>query len=66
MRIFVNGEERELDEPVSVTELLERLGLSARRVAVERNRNVVSRADWDSELLMEGDRIEIVHFVGGG
>ncbi|MER3631396.1 MAG: thiamine biosynthesis protein ThiS [Blastocatellia bacterium] len=66
MRIFVNGEERELDGTISVTELLERLALPARRVAVERNRSVLSRADWDTELLTEGDRIEIVHFVGGG
>ena len=46
--------------------IIERLGMKADRVAVELNRQIVSRGDWASTFLREGDRLEIVHFVGGG
>ncbi|MEW6361087.1 MAG: sulfur carrier protein ThiS [Pyrinomonadaceae bacterium] len=66
MKVFVNGEEREFEKELSVAELIRRLGLLSIRVAVERNKSIVSRQNWESEIVSEGDRLEIVHFVGGG
>lgn len=66
MKVFVNGEEREFETEMTVAELIGRLGLASVRVAVERNRSIVSRADWETEVISDGDHLEIVHFVGGG
>ena len=66
MRVYVNGESRELSGTPSLAELITQLDLPAARIAVELNREVVRRADWSSTMLKEDDRIEIVHFVGGG
>lgn len=66
MRIEVNGESREVETGETLYELIKQLALVPERLAVERNREVVRRADWPQTLLAEGDRIEIVHFVGGG
>ena len=66
MQVFVNGEARELSEPISLAELITQLDLPAARIAVERNRAVVRRNDWNMTVLQDDDRIEIVHFVGGG
>jgi thiamine biosynthesis protein ThiS len=66
MRIYVNGELRELSNTVSVAELITQLDLPAARIAIELNREVVRRNDWGGTMLKEGDRIEIVYFVGGG
>ena len=66
MQVFVNGEPRELSEPLSLAELITQLDLPAARIAVERNLAVVRRNDWSTTALQDGDRIEIVHFVGGG
>lgn len=52
--------------PLSVAELVQRLGLDEDAVAVERNREIVARADWSVVPVRGGDRIEVVHFVGGG
>ncbi len=65
MRLVINAEEREL--AVSTLEsLIAGLGMQADRVAVELNREIVPRARWSATTLQEGDRLEIVHFVGGG
>ena len=66
MRILVNGESREFSPPLSLRQLLNDLELSHGRVAIELNQNVVRRAAWDVTTLNDGDRVEIVHFVGGG
>ena len=66
MRLLVNGEPMDLPDDTTVAALLERLGLGAQRVAVERNRDIVPRAEHASTRLAEGDEVEIVHFVGGG
>jgi thiamine biosynthesis protein ThiS len=66
LRIYVNGEARELSGPISLSELIKQLDLPAARIAVELNRAVVRRSDWNATLLQDEDRIEIVHFVGGG
>ncbi|GAB4298926.1 MAG: sulfur carrier protein ThiS [Desulfuromonadia bacterium] len=65
MTLTVNGEERDFDGG-TLTRLLEQLGIDPRRVAVERNREIVPKMKYDEIHLADGDRIEIVHFVGGG
>ncbi len=65
-RILLNGELRELSSPMTVQALLESLGIDSRRVAVERNLVVVRRAHYATELVGDGDEVEIVNFVGGG
>ena len=65
MKLFINGEERQL-EVTTVSTLVEQLGMKADRVAVELNREIVPRADWPKTALRDGDKLEIVHFVGGG
>lgn len=65
MRITVNGEARELPEGATVAELVAALGISG-PVAVERNRDVVPRAEHATTRLADGDQLEVVHFVGGG
>lgn len=66
MRATVNGEVRELPEGLTVSGLLQHLGVRAERVAVERNGAVVKRARHPEERLQAGDVLEIVTFVGGG
>lgn len=66
MRITVNGRELELQDGASVSELVASLALPATRVAVERNRELVRRADHAATALHEGDTIEVVTLVGGG
>jgi len=66
MQVYVNGESTELSGTLSLSELITQLDLPAARIAVELNREVVRRADWSGTMLKEDDRIEIVHFVGGG
>jgi thiamine biosynthesis protein ThiS len=66
MRIRINGKEQELARPLTVAELLEQLGLDRRKVAVERNLEIVPRSVHDRTALADGDRLEIVSFVGGG
>jgi len=66
LRILVNGEGKECEEGISLSDLIELLELQPQRIAVELNREVVRRADWKSTVLRNEDRLEIVHFVGGG
>jgi sulfur carrier protein len=66
MKLRVNGEDMVLDEALSVRGLVEHLGLTEGPVAVERNGEVVPRADHATTGLADGDVVEIVHFVGGG
>jgi sulfur carrier protein len=65
MKIVINGQEQTL-APTTLALLIEQLGMKQDRVAVELNRDIVPRADWAATNLAEGDRLEIVHFVGGG
>ncbi len=62
----MNGEARELSGPTSLAELITQLDLPATRIAVELNRTVVRRNDWPTTTIEDDDRLEIVHFVGGG
>ena len=66
MQLTVNGASREVPDGITVGELVAHLGFNAGPVAVERNREVVPRAEHASAVLREGDIVEIVHFVGGG
>ncbi len=66
MRLHINGEEKDFPELSTLAELVENLGAKADRLAIELNRNIVPRREWDSTRIKEGDSLEIVHFVGGG
>lgn len=66
MTIMLNGEAREWPQPRTVADLLTELDIDTRMVAVERNRLVVKRAKFNDTVVVEGDEIEIVSFVGGG
>jgi len=66
VEIFVNGESRRIDEGTTVLFLLRELSLPETRVAVERNRSLVRKTEFAETVLGEGDRVEIVTFVGGG
>jgi thiamine biosynthesis protein ThiS len=66
MKIELNGEEKRLPEAMTLMELVSFLELVPERLAIELNRTVVRKGDWQATGLSDGDRVEIVHFVGGG
>ncbi len=66
MQIQLNGDDRELADRCTLEKLVQELSLTPQRVAIELNRSVVRREAWAQTILNEGDRVEIVHFVGGG
>lgn len=66
LTIEINGEKRQVEPGLTVAELLEQIGVTGRRVAVERNREIVPRTAWDSTELAAGDSFEIIELVGGG
>ena len=68
LTIVLNGQSRSFDlaEPASLEGVVGSLGLKGDRIAVEFNGEIVPRANWGATLLKEGDRLELVHFVGGG
>ncbi|MGH9446960.1 MAG: sulfur carrier protein ThiS [Terriglobia bacterium] len=64
--IELNGESRQVPERITLAGLLEWLKLPGDRVAVERNLEIVPKRDWEKVFVDHGDRLEVVHFVGGG
>lgn len=66
IRVQLNGKERDLRSGLTVRALLESLEILPGMVVVERNREILSRARYDEVEVREGDRLELVHFVGGG
>ena len=66
LEVLLNGERYELPAPATVAALLATIGLDARKVAVERNEEIVPRSAYGATSLARGDAIEIVHFIGGG
>lgn len=64
--IKINGVEKDFIEPQTITQLVKELGYTPSYVAVERNREIVKRDDFDKQTTADGDEIEIVQFVGGG
>jgi len=66
MTIFINGEARELDGVSTLAGLLDALELPKQRVAIELNKTVIRKQDWESTQIANNDKVEVVHFVGGG
>ena len=66
IEVVVNGERRELQTGLTVTELLTQLGLHPRLIVVEHNREILDRAAYEKTEVCHGDALELVHFVGGG
>jgi sulfur carrier protein len=66
MTVTINGERREIPDGLNVTALLDHLGLSNKRVAIERNLDILPREQWPGTQVELGDSFEIVQFVGGG
>jgi len=66
IEVVLNGQRRTLDRDPTIAALLRELGLDPRTVAVERNLEIVARARYEDTVLCDGDRLEVVTFVGGG
>jgi thiamine biosynthesis protein ThiS len=66
LRIHVNGQPREVEDNPSLPELIASLDLKPEQIAIELNQTVIRRMHWQSTILREDDKVEIVHFVGGG
>jgi thiamine biosynthesis protein ThiS len=66
MKLHINGEAHDFNLPLTLAGLVDQLDMKADRVAVELNRSIVPREQWQGINLADGDRLEIVHFVGGG
>jgi thiamine biosynthesis protein ThiS len=66
MNVIINGEEQRLDGPDTIDGLLAHLELDGRKVAIERNLEIVPKSAYATTWLADGDRLEIVHFIGGG
>lgn len=66
MKIFINGESKEIPSEIRLSELLSLFKLPTQRIAIELNREVVRRQEWENISVRDADRIEVIHFVGGG
>ncbi len=66
MRLQINGDEKEFADDLTLANLIAHLDMKPDRVAVELNREIVARTQWAETVLHDGDKLEIVHFVGGG
>ena len=66
MTVRLNGEQQQIRDGITLMDLVGELGLGARRIAVEVNRDIIAREEYATRRLQAGDEIEIVHFVGGG
>ena len=66
INIVLNGETRHVPVGLNLQDLVEELALPRQRIAVELNKQVVRRSEWPEKVVNEGDRLEVVHFVGGG
>lgn len=66
MNILLNGVPKDVPANPTVDELIRELGLKPERLAIEVNHRIVRRADWSSMTIAENDKVEVVHFVGGG
>ena len=66
MQIIVNGETKQIERELNLQELLKKLELPTERIAIELNKTVVRKKDWETVKVADSDKIEIIHFVGGG
>ncbi len=64
--VRINGEEREIEQNIDLERLVSALSLPDKRIAVELNGKVISRSNWPGTPIADGDRLEVVYFVGGG
>jgi thiamine biosynthesis protein ThiS len=64
--LTINGEPRQFPQTLSIAELIEQMGLTGKRIALERNGEIAPRSSFATQMLAEGDRLEIVVAVGGG
>lgn len=66
MKIYLNGEAREVPDNYTAAALVEELGLAGKRIAMEVNMEIVPRSGYEAHTLSEGDKVELVHAIGGG
>ena len=66
MKVLINGETRNIETELNLRQLLEKFDLPVERIAIELNKDVVRKKDWESIKISDSDKIEIIHFVGGG
>lgn len=66
MKITLNGEELNFDNGMTIRQLVEQYDLDDRKIAVEKNLEIVSRSEFEMVKISDGDNIEIIHFIGGG
>ena len=66
IKVTINGDEKSFDKSMTVNALMLELGLTQGRIALEKNREIVPRSTFDDVLIVDGDEMEIVHFIGGG
>lgn len=66
MEVFVNGEKQQFEEGTTVQDILNHFGIEAKRMAVERNAEVVKRSEWSTTEVRQADQLELLEFVGGG
>lgn len=66
MQVTINGESQVVDEAITIAQLVERLGLGEKRIAVEVNEAIIPRGKHAETVITDGDRIEIIHAIGGG
>ncbi len=66
MKIIINGITKEIPNEVNIIELLESFSLPKEHIAIELNKQVVRKKDWENIIITDADQIEVIHFVGGG
>ncbi|PTN08629.1 sulfur carrier protein ThiS [Nitrosomonas aestuarii] len=66
IQLTINGETRQFDQPITITQFINQNNLQGKRIAIERNGEIVPRSQFSEQLLTEGDRLEVVVAVGGG
>ncbi|CAN5463402.1 MAG: sulfur carrier protein ThiS [Pyrinomonadaceae bacterium] len=66
MKVLINGKVKEIPEGLNLDQLLRHFSLPSQRIAIEMNTSVVRRKDWEDVIVNDSDKIEIIHFVGGG
>lgn len=66
MKVLLNGETKEISGELNLSELLKQFSLPSERVAIELNKEVVRKKDWENVRIADGDQLEVIHFVGGG
>ena len=66
MKVLINGEIKEISGELNLSDLLKHFSLPSERIAIELNKEVVRKKDWENIKIADGDKLEVIHFVGGG